>query len=202
MFIVIDGPDGAGKSTLAKMLTEKLAEADRVLLTAEPTKTELGKKIRQILANGTEEEKSTLTELFVKDRGEHINDFIIPNVNDGYVVISDRYRYSTVCYQHLQGEETQKLVNLNKDFISPDITFIVTTDDVNVLLDRIANRGADRDFFETKTNLTIAIEEYSKMKEYFPQDNIVYIDCANTPEESLRIMVDVINEYKAGELNE
>ena len=202
MFIVIDGPDGAGKSTLAKMLAEKLSENENVLLTAEPTRTDLGKKIRLILANGTEEEKSMLTELFVRDRKEHIEDYIIPNSDAGYTVISDRYRYSTVCYQHLQGEETQKLVDLNKDFISPDITFIVTTDDVDILLDRISGRGQDRDFFETRSNLTIAVEEYAKMKEYFPKDNIIWVDCSKTPEESLAFMLDAISEFRTGDDNE
>lgn len=200
MIITIDGPDGAGKTTLARMLEESLRnEGYDTLFTCEPTKSPLGQEIRRILAGGTEEEKKTLTTLFVKDRAEHVEEMKVWS-NEGKTVISDRYRYSTVVYQHLQGEDTRDLINLNYDFPSPDITFIVTTDNVDILLDRITSRGQDRDFFETKQNLTIAVTEYSKMKEYFPNDNIIYIDCEKKLGENVKIMSDIIKNY--GEKNE
>ena len=102
MFIVLEGIDGSGKTTLAKMLSERLSYKYKVFLTEEPTKTWVGKDVRRAI----EEEKNPYTQalLFFADRAEHI-DAMRKHLMRGYVVISDRYVYSTYAYQgaQLQG---------------------------------------------------------------------------------------------------
>lgn len=183
MFITIDGPDGTGKTTLAKRLESSLREnGNPAIYTSEPTNSPKGKHIRQILRNGGEE-LQRLTELFVEDRADHIRDFIFPQSIQGKVVICDRYKYSTVCYQHLQGEPIDRLIELNKKFISPDIAFILLADDPAVLMDRIGERGNARDLFETQEILKKSISLYSKMNVFYPEDHIIFVNAQKSPGE-------------------
>ncbi len=99
MFIVLEGIDGSGKTTLAGMLADRLSSRYKVFLTEEPTKTWVGRDVRRAI----EEEKNPYTQalLFFADRAEHI-DVMRKHLMRGYVVISDRYVYSTYAYQGAQ----------------------------------------------------------------------------------------------------
>lgn len=182
MFITIDGPDGVGKTSVAKELVEAVNRAagrQLALYTAEPTQSELGRKIRRILQSNDPAEQQKLTEYFVENRGEHVKE-IAAQSREGHIVVCDRYRYSTVVYQHMQGEDISKLVALNADFLRPDYSFILNVDSVDVLLSHIAFRKNTTEMFETEDILQKAITLYNEMNSYFPHDNIVFID-ANRP---------------------
>ena len=89
MFVVIEGIDGCGKSTQARLLFEWLKETDHdALLTAEPTKNKLGIFIRKILAGTEKVDPKTLALLFTADRYEHLETEIKPALSDGKIVIS------------------------------------------------------------------------------------------------------------------
>ncbi len=102
-FIVIEGLDGCGKSTQIKLIKEKL---DRLgmdtYITAEPTNFETGAYLRRILSDSLEKDMYLQAALFLADRLEHIThpEFGIQKLlNDGYVVICDRYYFSSFAYQ-------------------------------------------------------------------------------------------------------
>lgn len=175
MFITIDGPDGTGKTTVAQALTERLTGLGRrCVFTAEPTDSPLGQKIRRLLKSGAS--PSEMTALFVQDRAEHIRDFISPRSQSGEIVVCDRYKYSTVCYQHLQGEPLERLLELNSRFLSPDLAVILTTADVGVLLRRIGRRGKERDFFETQETQEKALRLYRDMERFYPAEQFLFLD--------------------------
>lgn len=182
MFITVDGPDGVGKTSLSLALVKAINRycSEQAKYTTEPTDSELGKHIRDILLTPHSKEISKLTELFIKDRVDHIR--IIKNlIAENKVVICDRYKYSTIVYQQLQGEKLDRLIDLNKDFLDPDYAFILNVSDVNILLNRISSRNAKKDLFETKKMLKKAIELYSHMDSYF--NNITYIDANKSLDE-------------------
>jgi dTMP kinase len=177
MFITIDGPDGVGKTTLAHLLVKKLAPRPAVY-TSEPTKSRLGQKIRRILKSGNAEELAGLTRLFLKDRAQHLCNFILPQLRRGKIVVCDRYKYSTIVYQSLQGESTQELIALNQAFQKPDLAFILYTDRVDVLVERVNRRRKGTDLFETRETIEKTIALYRNMPQYYPDENIVMI-CAD-----------------------
>ena len=99
-FIVFEGIDGAGKSTQVALLTERLrALGKEVYLTAEPTSAASGKAIREALSGNVQKSECEMAAMFVLDRIAHSKDEISPLTDEGKIVISDRYYYSSLAYQ-------------------------------------------------------------------------------------------------------
>ena len=101
-FIAFEGGEGAGKSTQSRLLGEWLtAQGYDVLLTHEPGDTGIGKQVRQIVLDPATGEMSHRTEalLYAADKAEHVDSVVLPALERGAVVITDRYVDSTLAYQ-------------------------------------------------------------------------------------------------------
>jgi dTMP kinase len=125
-FIVFEGPDGAGKSTQAKLLKENLESRGReVLLVREPGGSALGEKIREILLQENCP-LTPLTEVFLFNaaRSQLIAEVIRPALEKGQVVICDRYYPSTLVYQAFAGgldlEKVSRLCDMALEDTRPD----------------------------------------------------------------------------------
>lgn len=139
-FIVLEGPDGSGTTTHAKLLGEALMkEGEDVLLTAEPTTCPIGKFIRAQLAEKTIPSPTALQLLFCADRAWHIEHVIKPALAAGKTVISDRYVISTLVYGEALGLDPEWLVRVNTPFLEPDIMMIALPP-LHVCLERIMKR--------------------------------------------------------------
>ena len=114
-FISLEGPEGAGKSTLAAKLKEWLQrENHSVILTREPGATELGKDIRRLLLNEGDISAETELFLFLADRSHHVKTLILPALAAGKIVLCDRYVDSTVVYQSVgRGLDPAAINQLN-----------------------------------------------------------------------------------------
>jgi dTMP kinase len=152
LFITFEGPDGSGKTTQIKMLSDYLEEKGfDVLITVEPGGTEIGQKIRDILLSGEKVDISPWAEtfLFLASRAELVSKVITPALNEGKVVICDRFFDSTVVYQGvargLGEEKILEMCLLATGGLVPDITFLLLID-VSKGKKRIdiAKRGKDR----------------------------------------------------------
>ena len=128
-FITFEGIEGTGKTTQVKALQEALSKKSLpVLTTREPGGSSLGDKIRKLLAD-PENEMSALTEflLFSSARAEHADKFLRPWLEEGYIIISDRFTDSSLAYQSFgRGipENFVKEVNSTATWgISPNLTF-------------------------------------------------------------------------------
>lgn len=179
-FIVLEGPDGSGQSTQVAFLARSLeGRGQRTVLTKEPTiESEAGEEIRKALAGETRLSAQRLQELFARDRGVHIERVIIPALRDGKVVISDRYIFSSFAFG-VPECDLEWLIELNKDFLLPDVTFVLVVRP-EVCLARIEKRGTHKTLFEHEEKLHVVLENYHILATRFP--NVHLIDGERPPE--------------------
>ena len=160
-FIVIEGLDGSGKTTQAKIITETLrAKGINVINQAEPTTHEFGKMCREVLGGEKKVTKSQFALLFTADRIDHnvnAEDGIEKLLNEGYNIICDRYYYSTFAYQGIDVG-LDWLMNLNldcKDIRKPDLCIFLDLFPEKSMERINANRSKDEiEIYETEEYLT------------------------------------------------
>ncbi|WP_010477090.1 dTMP kinase [Thermococcus zilligii] len=200
IFIVLEGIDGAGKSTQAKMLAEWFEKRGyEVVLTKEPTDTAFGKLIRRLVLTGGREgiidgarishEAEAL--LFAADRAEHVDKLIRPSLEAGKVVISDRYFYSSLAYQWARGLDLEWLIDLNRFAIRPDLAVLLDLP-VKESMRRINRRSLKSEFDKIAELQRKVRENYLKLVEMFPEMRIV--NAQNSIEDIHNDIVGLIEE--------
>lgn len=134
-FIVLDGPDGCGKSTQARLLIEWLQKQDVPTVSfRDPGDTDIGEKIRQILLNPEHDAMDTRTELllYMAARAQLWAEKIAPALEAKQCVILDRWLSSTCAYQgHAGGFGMEKVIKIATDCLErvwPDLTIILDID--------------------------------------------------------------------------
>ncbi|MBD3262114.1 MAG: dTMP kinase, partial [Candidatus Altiarchaeales archaeon] len=129
MFIVLEGVDGCGKSTHAKLLGQWLEdEGVCVFLTAEPTKGFLGDALRSFLSGYQSLDPLSLSLLFCADRMQHLSEEIKPALSEGKTVVCERYVHSTIAYQAAQGVDWDWLWQLNRFALEPELVLYLDVD--------------------------------------------------------------------------
>ncbi|MHA2035306.1 MAG: dTMP kinase [Promethearchaeota archaeon] len=168
-FVVLDGGDGSGTSTHSQLLKGFLEyKGFKVYLTQEPSKSEIGKLLRKFLKN-KEIPPTTDALLFAADRDLHYHNEIKKKLDEGYIVISDRYLESSIIYQSTQSEQisVQWIKNLNKFVGQPDLTIILDVDPKIALArknEEQLEKFEDFEFLEKVRNLYLT---RAKQEEYY-----------------------------------
>ncbi|WP_277656401.1 dTMP kinase [Seleniivibrio woodruffii] len=172
LYIALDGIDGCGKTTLSQGIYKEFAKLGRrVKLTREPGGTEVGMLLRQLLVNQKFAlEPETELMLYCADRLEHQTKLVLPNLESGRDVISDRFLSSTYAYQIFgRGLDKPFLDYLSQHSVKrmPDITFIIDIDPktaLNRAVERLKRDGMMQD--EGKFE-SLGTEFYEKVHEGF-----------------------------------
>jgi dTMP kinase len=132
VFVALEGGEGAGKSTQARLLARWLEdEGYEVVLTREPGATAVGSRLRDILLDPLTGTLSPRTEalLYAADKAEHVDTEIVPALLRGAVVITDRFVDSTLAYQgagrQLRGEDVERLARWSTADLRPHLTVVL-----------------------------------------------------------------------------
>ncbi|MBW2995581.1 dTMP kinase [Candidatus Woesearchaeota archaeon] len=170
-FITFEGGEGAGKGTQIKLLKEELEKKGyNVIVTKEPGDTEAGRKIREILLSPETKNLCSESEtlLFLADRAQHVSELIIPALEQGKIVLSDRYTDSTDAYQGFGRGMDRTILRKMQDFatqgLKPDLTIVL-----DVKPEEGLKRSTTKEFGKKDRIEQEKIEFHQKLLEGFKQ---------------------------------
>ncbi len=167
-YLVTEGIDGTGKSTLLKALAKKLSNQgiDCIRL-AEPSEGKYGKRIRaELAAENPSLAPQAWLELFEADRREQIETQVRPALDAGKWVLQDRSFYSTAAYQGAQGADLQDILQRNRSFaIEPDLVLILDLSPEKALKRVHQRQSMQADAFEQLDYLHNVRELFLSLKE-------------------------------------
>ena len=192
-FIVLEGIDGAGKTTISMMLMDYYKELGyRVHYTYEPFETPYINLLKERYSDLRDAYLDALT--YAIDRYIHLKTDILPRLREGYIVICDRYYYSSVAYQSAQEAPFEWLIELNRFAYKPDVAIYL---DVEPEIGLARRRDLKSRFPEYETrSFLVKVREYYlrlvdlKYLEYVDanrEPNLVFKDVLNIIREKLKI---------------
>ena len=204
-FITVEGSDGSGKTSFINFATEYLKEKGyKVITTREPGGTEFSEKVRELLFDSSHDiYAKTESLLFCASRRDHIVKKILPHVNDGYIVICDRFVDSSVAYQSYgRGLSKQDILDINSyttDNLEPDLTLYFCVD-VEVGLARTKNRDdnnrMDQESLDFYKNVKRGYDDLSKEN----TERIKVIDASDTYENVQKQALAILEGFLNNEL--
>lgn len=196
ILIAIEGIDGTGKSTQLKLLGRYLREMGcSVVETREPTDGEYGQQIRKLYVNRDKFSLEEELELFIQDRKQHVREVIGPALEEGKVVLTDRYYFSTAAYQGAAGIDPAEVFSRNSFAPTPDLVILLTMSP-EVSLVRIQDmRGEELNDFEQEEQLRKVADLFAS----FDDPCIIRIsadDPLETVKKEIQKSVDVLMQNK------
>lgn len=207
IFITFEGPDASGKTTQIGFLREYL-EKEKIsfILTREPGGTEIGDQIRSVLLDRKNEGILPVTEalLYAASRAQLVGEVIRPALQDGYIVISDRFLDSSIAYQGFGrklGEIVQTVNAPAVDGVRPDLTFLLKTEP-SVMRQRRAASEEDRMEAQKEAFHREVLQGYLKLAADEPE-RIRVIDGERPAEEiaeEIRICVKELYKKRTGKM--
>jgi len=188
-FITFEGIDGSGKSTQARLLAAVLrAKGVDVVQTREPGGSPGAEEIRRLLVEGPPDRWSAETEilLFTAARRDHLEKTILPALERGATVISDRFADSTRVYQGAARGELRELVDKLHDAVigrEPELTFVIDMDPAEALKRGLARKSGEDRFEDMGEAFQHRLREgFHKLAAEHP-DRCHLIDGARDPNE-------------------
>lgn len=199
-FIVVEGPDGSGKTTVCSLLATKLKEEGKQIVhTREPGGIDIAEQIRNVILDPKNEAMDGKTEalLYAASRRQHLVERVIPSIEEGKIVLCERFVYSSLVYQgYARGLGIDEVFAINKFAIGdmmPDLVIYLDVDE-KVGLSRVDSRGnKDRLDGESSQFHKRVVEGYKLIKERFKDFKIV--DASRDVDTVLKECLDIINSF-------
>lgn len=198
LFIVLEGPDGSGKSTMAKMIAQYYQDAGReIVFTREPGGTKISEKIRDIILDNNNTEMAYMTEamLYAASRAQLVSEFIKPNLEKGKVVISERYVYSSIVYQgiarNLGIQRVKEINDFAIDGLEPDLVLFFDINPEKALNRKLSQGNGDRLENEKLDFHKRVYEGYKEISKIYPE--IISINADKGIDELFSDIKNIIN---------
>ncbi|MDU1847351.1 MAG: dTMP kinase [Niallia nealsonii] len=203
LFITLEGPEGAGKTTIIDMLLTYYQEQEKqIIKTREPGGIPISEKIRSIILDPKHTEMDARTEalLYAAARRQHLVEKVIPALNNGSIILCDRFIDSSLAYQgYARGIDMDEIWEINQFAIGnlmPELTIYFDLDP-RVGLARINNttdREINRLDLEKIEFHELVQEGYYKVIEKFP-DRIRKVDASKPLEQVFQDTIAIIDHY-------
>lgn len=202
LFITFEGCEGSGKTSVITKLTEYLENKGyKVYKTREPGGSKIAEDIRNVILDvkNTNMDKITEALLYAASRRQHLVEKVIPYLNDGYIVICDRYLDSSLAYQgHARGIGIDKVYDINisaTEGLLPDLTVYMDVEP-KIGLNRIHNNNREQNRLDLeKINFHEKVYEgYDIIRNKF-KDRIKSIDASKNQEEVLKDTIKLVEDF-------
>ncbi len=180
IFIVLEGSDGSGKSTMAKKIGDYYKDKGREIeFTREPGGTKISEMVRDLILDNNNTEMNYRTEalLYAAARAQLVSEKIKPWLNEGKIVISERYVYSSLVYQGigrgLGVDEVKKINDFAIDGLKPDMVLMLDVNPEKALNRKLNINGGDRLENENISFHKEVYEGYKKLVPLFPEIKVI-----------------------------
>lgn len=181
ILIAFEGLDGSGQSTQSSLLANYLlSKGFKVVQTKEPTSGLIGGIIKAALRNEWNVGDQALQLLFAADRAHHLEKEIIPAIEKGKIVITDRYFFSSIAFGKASGLSKEWLKSINSKFPLPNVTIFIDTS-VDECLRRIKKSRFERELFENKERLEQTRKNFLELSNEY--ENFYVVDGNKSIEE-------------------
>ena len=198
IFISFEGPDGSGKTTQISLLSSYLKDKGySVVMTREPGGTEISEKIREIILDPENKEMDGMTEalLYAAARAQHVAQLINPSLDEGKVVLTDRFMDSSIAYQGYGRKLGDKIRIINEYAVAgihPDLTFFLDLSAEEGIARAEHRQKLDRLEQESIAFHKRVYEGYLELSKIY-EDRYVIIDASRSVEE---ISQDIITKFE------
>ncbi|EJX16552.1 thymidylate kinase [Staphylococcus sp. OJ82] len=198
-FITFEGPEGSGKTTVIQQVAERLETEYDVVLTREPGGVKTGEQIREVLLEGDDMDERTEALLFAGSRREHLVGKVIPSLDEGKIVLCDRYIDSSLAYQgYARGIGIEEVKSINEFAINglyPDRTIYLDVS-VEVGRDRIQKNQRNQNRLDQEDVIfhEKVVEGYKKII-HNESKRFIVIDANRSIEEVVNATYESINKY-------
>ena len=201
LFITFEGPDGSGKTTIATAVCQMLIDKGyEVVHTREPGGIEIAEQIRNIILDPDNDKMDAKTEalLYAASRRQHLVEKVLPSVEEGKIVICERFIDSSLAYQGY-GRQLgfDDVLNINlfaTDNTFPDLTIYLDVDE-EIGLKRLSNRQFKDRLEQESIDFHHRVNEgYKQVLKRF-KDRIVVVDASRSQDEVTNECIDIVLKY-------
>lgn len=180
-FVVVEGPDGVGKTRTTQRIAELLRETGfLVIATREPSDGAIGRDIRAILRGDSQPlDAMTMSRMYAEDRLDHLKRIVLPAITERRVIVCDRYLLSSIAYQHgAMGLPLSDVLRFNRYAVVPDLTLVLRAPQ-DVCTSRRGTRGEAVSMFEDEETQRKIRRVYDNAFDYIELHNPAFIDASD-----------------------